>query len=603
MPIQFHPELTTPESAKEDYTQVRSDHVPILVTIPGTGNEAIKIVSWNVLQEDSASGFGQPEMSGRSFGETDQQRTARHLRIACTLKASIDNNTDVDFIALQEIDVRGGQDFLDEILKQLGGDWDCVKTQGNEIANKYSNITLYRKTKFQPANDTSTDIKALQADLTKFHPIGNPTTTIEILNVHVPFKCNPEPNETLISNFLARGDKSTKSIVVGDFNCTFAPLDDSLKNIVTSVSPPGFRQEMRQGAFAIDGCFYSTYIGNKRIYKQAEIAHLNSTQGTKYPVTGFPPDYKDYFSNLDNRLLLDKFALNELYAFRPIMAIDNIYQHKKIFKKQTIFEYQKKLRKEFQFEGVVVRPSKAIDNKTGITVSFNHDINDQNTDNQLVYHFLNLLNGETFQYSFVKNEFSEEKVHTISVSSADAPHLTQAMNLAVALKNMTTKLNSEAAAGRCTADQQNILIDNTKTMLRVITDLDKSKDEKLAAITTYENQQKEILSTPIWKIFCKLIAAVIITAVCTVLGFVGGALLGTFIGAPAGPGAIVSATVSALAGGKSGLTLGLGIATGIVSGGITGILCKKGFFKSDPVVKAAKEFVSNESASRNNRPK
>lgn len=409
MTISFHPALPSIESARANYDQVTSDHTPILVTIPWTKNEIesekepIQIISWNVLQTDSYSGFGLPENKGQKFGETDEQKTDRHSRIATSLGQFITANPAVDFITLQEAPVNNDPSLFNVVMAHLGADqWGCVLIGKDQVkSNTCDNITFYNKAKFKPSElqpqpydqlsrkDSRTDIRTqLVADLTNFDYLDS-GRSIAILNVHAPFNRNPEQHETNIKAFLQKETPIKKLVVVGDFNCTFAPLDLAPRNIITSACGPFFSPHDRQTAYAIDGAFYSDNINNNVHCEQAQVVCLNPTTGQPYENSELPP-----LTGGD----LDAFETKEVNQLRPIMAIDRQYEDNKAIivdnKELTVFEYQEQLRSAFNDRTLIVRPARNLNNGSGISIFFPCD--------HLTMHGLSKVK-ENIRYTFLAN--------------------------------------------------------------------------------------------------------------------------------------------------------------------------------------------------------
>jgi len=148
--INFHPGLFSILQAAQNYSLFKSDHIPILVHIPYAlnGKDEFKILSWNVLVNDSANGVA--PLGQGSYGEDAKQREDRYLSIASSLQHMVEENQP-EIIALQEIVGCDNHPLFQRILKYLGTNWGYALDREGNIADKPDVITLYNKKVFHDA--------------------------------------------------------------------------------------------------------------------------------------------------------------------------------------------------------------------------------------------------------------------------------------------------------------------------------------------------------------------------------------------------------------------------------------------------------------------
>jgi len=271
----FHPNLATVEEARQDYNQVRSDHDPIgaFVAIKKDSLAAVNVFSWNVMESDSANGYSQPGSPGATYGETETQTQERYERIVRTIVNHIQSKGP-DLICLQEISSlapRSGPWLFSMLIKALEGTPYQPVMRDNQVVDDGGNITFYNNETLkvdEAVNFTKEDRQALNVLNGSISTFQHKKTgvRIHVENAHANFSLMPTQHEQAIKAFMSKHDQDC-SIVVGDFNCTVAPYSEIPSNIVTSVATTNFRYEdpkthpldsrLPQGAFAIDGCFYS----------------------------------------------------------------------------------------------------------------------------------------------------------------------------------------------------------------------------------------------------------------------------------------------------------------------------------------------------------
>lgn len=378
----YHKALSSIEEAKKDYTKVTSDHVPFLTKIPlelpigiqtEKGKERLTeiiIVSWNVLQDDDASGFA---ASGRSYSENATQRDDRHSLIA-NGQGQFNQNYHPQFFTFQEIDINKCGELYRKIKQQLGDShYDCVYVKGNGV-DIQSCVTIYNKILFNPVignkieNIDQLECHALGGNTIEFAPLGNDNLRIKITNVHAGVNALPLEHENNIEENLNIDDKKTLSIVIGDFNCTVAPLEPTPQNITTSLIPPTFMENQIQGGNAIDGAFYSYYSITERrvVYKQAKIQHLNPATGKAYT--------KEELKPIDVSTVPEA-QKNEILRYRMVISVDESYKTNKVINNQyTIFKYEQCLKEKFNDNKILVRHARNLNNEEKIGVVLNNSL-------------------------------------------------------------------------------------------------------------------------------------------------------------------------------------------------------------------------------------
>lgn len=389
----YHPSLRSLQQAQNDYSQILSDHVPYLATIPLAENAElpeVKVVSWNVMHRDIVNGYGNPNatrIEEITFGETPEQTEARHNLIADALVKFIQINQP-HFITLQEITAdnidRQLYDIIQKKFKESGLTYQPVIVS-DDIVQGGGNITLYDPTQFEPVIPekvkTAKKLRNFELNASKiqFKSLKDKEELkVTITNSHPLFNAHPKEHENRIKKVLSDNDENSLSIVVGDFNCSVAPLDTTKKqNITTSAAPAFFRNGKLQGGDAIDGGFYA--YKSKEIFHQATIQHLN-------PKTGQPYTPEELAALTD----LLELQQAEVDRFRMVMCIDDSYnQNKLINDEYTIFEYQEHLRSQLNDVDILVRAARDLNNRSGIGIAINEEL----------YKKFELMNNPKFQLS------------------------------------------------------------------------------------------------------------------------------------------------------------------------------------------------------------
>jgi hypothetical protein len=393
----YHPDLPSIESAHTDYDQVRSDHVPILAEVPlrvdldgaassldAAETPSVKLVSWNVLENDSGNGYA--ALGEKDYGETDAQRKDRHARIAANIRLFAEEHAP-EFIVLQEINSTSQLPLLPEVLRELGDDYSCLEFD-KQAVDCYGCITLYNNKKVTP-EVRADDIRGFEdtqlgGNVGLFQLIEHNNQIIKVSNVHVAFNKHPELHEKRIKAALECEDDIGVSVVLGDFNCSVAPLDTDARNITTSVAPSFFEGSHVQGAYAIDGCFYRhASVGadagaeTQRDCHQATINHLNPENGQVY-LPGCSElaalDFSEETQVSDEYVARQQKEASEL---RMVMAVDASYSDRKLINNEfTIFDYQDKLRELYDNDTLIVRPARDLSNRSGIGITITRALYD-----------------------------------------------------------------------------------------------------------------------------------------------------------------------------------------------------------------------------------
>src|SRR3990167_2482667 len=402
----YHPELSLPRSilpcgqTKRVDTEI-SDHVALLLMleIPHAQLTPMKIITWNV-QEKSTDGSGfaplmeKPEdpeyilewkRKTTSAGETIGQTNERHTRIVEALKKMVDV-CQPSFITLQEISNKLEENekdddgyeiekkkpsFLKNILSALGEDWDYMPKESPEIAPGVAsgNITFFKKsivTSQQTIKIDPSEQKELCPYVVKFL-LNGVETPVEIWNVHADFNAKLPIIEKMIKTIIQRSENTT-TILAGDFNHTIAPTNTAPQNIITSTSPSYFRDGQIQGAYAIDGGFYSSCRDGRIECQQAASLHLSRTDETYLP-------HKLEINTIDeNMSFLQK---KEIETLRPVLSIGantdfNIPEQIRMMG-STVLEFNEKL-KTIHGENVFFSYAVNNNNARGFVIQLNHEL-------------------------------------------------------------------------------------------------------------------------------------------------------------------------------------------------------------------------------------
>jgi exonuclease III len=298
----YHPVLPAAGEAATDadYTDVTSDHVPVLAKFEDFyHNHNRTVLSWNVGVHN----------------EIPEKRANRHQRIANSLAYFVEN-FEPDFITLQEVSIdtpNGIFDIIKPLLEKHG--YQCLASGTNsDTLTKHANVTFHRKDKFSHITTKNIPSPFAAIDSTFTNIATN--RKIRIANANSRFNHMPFAHEENIENYLSQTDAETTSIVVGSFNCHIAPVGDKPSNITTSVTPISLQDSKCQGAAATDGCFYATG-GYKHLmtHHQAEITHLDPSTGlalndseTRAVDTAvLTPSQKQEVSRLRMQICVDKY--------------------------------------------------------------------------------------------------------------------------------------------------------------------------------------------------------------------------------------------------------------------------------------------------------
>lgn len=357
MENRYHPMLPTIEEASISYDSVTSDHVPILTTVPFPENitgalKEIKLISWNVLADDGFNGFA--PLGRQKYGETPKQSAARHDLIAASLKLFVDQNKP-QIIALQEITAR--HSLTRKIQDELGDDWEIISAI-NEHSDECEGILLFNKNYFTNASDTVTFNKTFGGPQAKLK-CRDSHELITIQSVHADYSDVSRLHEQKIKKFLDT-HKKEKPIIIGDFNCTIAPLHTIVHTITTNVATSFVRDNKNQGACAIDGCFY---IHNDD-YKQAHIVHLN-------PETGKAYDLLNELKPLKTEKLSD-LQQAEVQRYNMMICVDKRHGQRvfpKTDKHSDMLAYETYLQEQLNSKWIFVRVATNLNNEKGIAIT------------------------------------------------------------------------------------------------------------------------------------------------------------------------------------------------------------------------------------------
>lgn len=374
----YHDMLPSIAGAHQNISELTSDHVPILATIPWPENkkmESFDILSWNMLGENKSSGFMKPGTMGGTHEETPAQTIARRDKNADILVEFLINHNS-QFITLQECDKELAgliQRKLEEKAASINKgnknfNYQSIKIN-NQIVDKGGVVTFYNANAFKPDIKSTAKIGDLYSDqyqglVTEFTH-NDSGKKVKLANVQAPYSAVSTVHEKNIDTFLKDKKEGTKAVMVGDFNCHIAPLPTRTKdpkNIVTSATPAFFRNHTRQGACAIDGCFHSdnSEKGVTRS-RQTKIQHLNPKTKTVYKegdlpavdLKSVPPQQKE-----------------EINTYRMAICVDESYENIKIIGDSTIFQYEEFFRELYSNEDtkINVRYATDLNNEPGIAV-------------------------------------------------------------------------------------------------------------------------------------------------------------------------------------------------------------------------------------------
>lgn len=379
MPVmrRYHPFLPTvaeaARTADNTHTPYLSDHVPCYIEIPLSDNsdKTVRVATLNVMENDAANGFSEPGSIGARWGEDESEAAARYERIALALKNFLEKNT-VDCIALQEIVDSVSPCLLSKIREIIPSQYQPAMTtrNGEEMVVDFQGcVTLYNTETMAPSERMKNAGNQLNEGnlggcIGYFHH-RETGIDVNLLNVHAGFSENPEGHETHITNFLTNKEKNSVAIVVGDFNCTVAPLDTNRRNITTSAATTNFRysgepveSRLPQGGYAIDGAFFSS--AGSHTCRQAEIQHICLDFGFPYSDAELLPLNDESVEHEGQRL--------EINEPRLAIMVDPVYQTERFCVGYTFPEYESILRESLNQKGIKMRIAKTLNNDTRIAI-------------------------------------------------------------------------------------------------------------------------------------------------------------------------------------------------------------------------------------------
>ncbi len=419
MLTRVQPDLPTPSEAKDNHYLLYSDHIPIVTQVPITsaeGSEKVSIFSWNVMEGDSFNGFS--TFPQTRYGETETQSQARFDRIAAAI-ATFTAAQSPTFIALSEI--RGNAegedtpDLLNKIMKQLPRNYLVARhADGSTVLDDKGCVIIYNSLQVALVEQDNHSIDTILQGCTATFRYTISGKKIKLGSVHAEFSVNPVKHENAVREFLEAEDDDTCRVVIGDFNCTVAPLSAGRENITTSAAPTAFRYDhplaesdpLLQGAYAIDGAFYSS--AGSRACKQATIKYISPEDGTAHDTAGI-----SFTHQISSVVQLEEFT-----TFRPQMTVDDSFSINKLpGQDYTIFEYEKYLQTKFQDETILVRPSVTQDNNKGVSVILNRQFRTQ----------LREFNNERFKFHGYNGTFY------VTIAAENFAELTNAID------NLTSK--------------------------------------------------------------------------------------------------------------------------------------------------------------------
>jgi hypothetical protein len=141
---------------------------------------------------------------------------------------------------------------------------------------------------------------------------------------------------------------------------------------------------------------------------------------------------------------------------------------------------------------------------------------------------------------------------------------------------------------------------STLTMVNAVSDVWKTKEEKLDAIKIYKTECQK--KSSFWSKVGKTVLSVAAAAVGFILGAVIGAAIGFLAGAATGPGAIVTTAIGAVKGASIGLSFGTAIGSAVIAGGATtyGLFAERGVNQAITNIADAAKSCVEEKPSTNN---
>ena len=399
----YHPTLPSIEEAKNSYDLVTSDHVPFLMNAG-----EIKVISWNVLESDAANGFA--PLGQSSYGESKPERQNRYVRIAEGL-LKFANNHSPDLICLQEIAGPENEDDISclfSVIQYRLPQYSVILNKG-KVVDAFGNITFYNSKTLEPTPDCikwkfkQFKYSSLEGCITEYIKKDNTKLKVRIANVHAPFKTVPVEHEAAIREFLQQ-ETNCLPIIVGDFNCSIAPLNDVPRNIVTSATVSTFRDNRMQGACAIDGGFYSRNDG----FHQADIQQLDWNSGKIYSTNSL---------NIVDVENLPDLQKEEILKLNMIIVVDEKLTSQKLINEQySTKEYQTYLMKEFCNDDLIVRIAKNLINQKGIGIIVPKDF----------YRYLEGCNLADISLRVVEDGIIKQ--YAIYASTSHVPHLMKLVN-------------------------------------------------------------------------------------------------------------------------------------------------------------------------------
>lgn len=449
------------EQEVEKYNESTSDHTPTIATVQ-TGEKRfrqgeIKVLSWNVLEDDAGSGFALNGQYG--YQETPNQRDKRHEKITETLQVFATQH-DPQFITLQEI---SGRD-KDEVNTTKDSLYKRIQAA---LGNKYAVvpgslqsgcITFYRTDQFVPVvdnNDTFKTSDYIEGTVTKFHLLEVSQIEFRIANTHHKFSERIAHQEHSIKRFLTGADsntpaktpaKKTISIISGDFNGTIKQKNKQKQKSITSVSSlcamnlantklkeldEVIEKKIQvQGGWSIDGCFSSVSLPGqtKETIKchQADVILLNPKTKKAYTAEELKPIDTSNLHPLQQQQILTQRAaicVDEAYETAELVPVTDADMQKKL----TLSQYEETLKKLFGSDQFLVRESVNLNGDTGLSISIPSEL----------YTYLKLLGKEDTYSDAIyidnfcleeKEDIGRQKFYVISTDNSHALELTNRLS-------------------------------------------------------------------------------------------------------------------------------------------------------------------------------
>ncbi len=216
----LHPTLPTQEEAQANPALVYSNHVPFLVEIPDSEDGPVKILSWNVNENNGLKAFG-------IDSEVEEERNARLERIAEAIIRFIQTHQP-DFISLQGL--VEDRDRISPLLLTIDRELEAASLRYESRSSSNNGcLTLFNVAKFSHTPGSNNmprpvfdGISPLRGHYSEYWRGINQKNPILLANIDLGSSQTSMDHENSVKYFFDHGTDTDLKIIIGNFNCDVA---------------------------------------------------------------------------------------------------------------------------------------------------------------------------------------------------------------------------------------------------------------------------------------------------------------------------------------------------------------------------------------------